>query len=220
MFRGLSQGSIRTILERASTQDYPARHWLFRQGEPARNFYVLKSGLLSLSGISYTGEQTLIQFKLPGEATGYVALSELDRYALSAQTLRTSSLLVWDRQTALRLIAEIPQAAANLLGSIIGDVAHSLLFVHRLRTDPMEKRIEWGLRELGRVFGSATPEGLVIEYPGHQELAELAGTNIYNVSRELSKLEARGVLRKKHGYIVLLASDTADGVGVIKLHAP
>jgi CRP-like cAMP-binding protein len=202
-FRGLTKNSIRKILESASLRTYSPQHWLYRQGDPARNFFILKSGLVSLSELNSSGEESLIRFILPGEPTGCVALSEIQEHVLSAQVLEPTVALVWDREAALELIQEIPKAAANLLSNMVSDLVHYYHRVHRLRTDPLRKRIEWALSELSRVFGKSTPEGLAIDYRQRQ-LAALAGSTIYGVSRELGKLERRGVLRKQRGRILLL----------------
>lgn len=90
---------------------------------------------------------------------------------------------------------------------MIWDYYHYYQQVRRLRTDPLERRIEWSLLELSRALGESTAEGTVIEAGGYRQLAELAGTNIYSVSRELSKLEHRGILRKSRGRIVLFAPE-------------
>lgn len=205
-FRGLSKSSIRKILESASLRTYSSQEWLYRQGDPARNFFILKSGLVTLSELNSAGEETLIRYILPGEPTGCVALSEIQEHVLSAQALGPTAALVWGREAALKLIQEIPKAAANLLSNMVTDLVHYYHGVHRLRTDPLRKRIEWALRELSRVFGKSTPEGIVIHY-SQRQLAALAGSSIYVVSRELGKLERRGVLRKRRGCIVLLDAE-------------
>ena len=210
-FRGLPGASIRTVLERASRLEYFPRGFLYRQGDPARNFFVLESGLLSLTEVTPGGDRTVIRFILPGEPTGYVAISEIREYVMSAEVLKPSKVFVWERETALQLIREIPGEAANLLNSMISDVVYYHLHTRRLKTDPLEQRIAWGLLELARARGKPTAKHIDIEYSGHQHLAELAGTNIYAVSRELSKLERRGALRRERGRILLLESGRLNG---------
>jgi CRP-like cAMP-binding protein len=203
-FHNLSESNIRTILEKASIQEYPPQHWLYRQGEPARAFFILKSGLVSLIDLSSAGEETLIGFVLPGEPIGYIPLFLMDEYLLSAQVLQPSVIMGWSRKAALELTQEVPTAAVNLLSNMISDLIRHYHHIRRLKRDPLEKRIEWGLGELARAFGKSLPEGTVIEGVEQRQLAHLAGTTIYGISRELSKLERRGVLRKQRRRIVLI----------------
>ena len=210
-FQGLSESSIRRILERSSYEEYAPRRWLYRQGEPAQNFYILKSGLVSLSEVNSAGDETIIRFILPGEAIGYSAICAVDEHLLSAQALQPSIAIVWSRAAGLELIQQIPKAAANLLSTMTSDLIYYYHHIRRFKMDSLEKRIQWGLSELSRVYGQSTPQGIVIHDVGHEQLARLAGTNIYSISRELKKLESSGVLRKQRGRIVLLDGISKDG---------
>ena len=196
--------SIRKILENASCHDYSPGHWLYKQGQPARHFFLLEAGLISLTELTAAGDETLIRFVFPGGPIGLIAISTIHEHVLSAQVLKASRVMTWNRDAALRLIREIPAAAANLLSIMICDVVHYYHHIRRLKTDPLERRIEWALNELSRAVGQSTSEGILIERGGYRQLAELAGTNIYSVSRELSKLERAGVVRKRRGRILLL----------------
>ncbi len=206
-FNGLSESCIRKILDRATYRDYPAQQWIYRQGEPARHFFLLESGLIALSEITTSGDETLLRFIYPGETTGCVAIAEMDHQVASAQALRACRVWIWKREAALKLLREVPAAAVNLISAMIRDYYHYYQQVRRLRTDPLERRIEWSLLELARALGKSTSEGTVIETSGYRQLAELAGTNIYSVSRELSRLERQGVLGKSRGRIVLFAPE-------------
>ena len=210
-FRGIPENSIRMILEKASLHDYAPSHWLYRQGEPANRFFLLESGLISLRDSTSAGEETIIRFIFPGEPLGCVALSGVNEHVLSAQVLRPSRTLEWDRDTALNLVRDVPRAAANLLGDMISDVIYYHHHIRRLKTDPLERRVQWGLLQLSRALGKSTSEGITIEYPGHRQLAELAGTTVYSVSRELGRLQSKGILRKQRGQILLLHPDRLAG---------
>jgi CRP-like cAMP-binding protein len=209
-FRGLPEWCVRSILERATREEYFAQTWLYRQGQPANKFFLLESGLLSLGEVTVTGEESLLRFIVPGELTGHVALSDVQENVLSAQVVKTSRVIAWRREVAMQLVKDVPMAAANLLSNMICDVVHYYHCTRRQRTEPLDRRVRWALLEVARALGKLTPEGMVIEPAGQHELAQLAGTNVYSISRELTKLQQLGVLRKQRRRIVLLKE--------IKLH--
>lgn len=204
-FKGVPERVLARIFESATSRQYPPQSWIYRQGQPARNFFLLESGLVSLSEVTTSGYETLLRFIYPGDPMGFVAVAGIDDYVLSAQVLRTSKVWTWNREAAHRLLHENPNAAANLLSITIQDVIYYYHHIRRLRMDPLERRIDWSLLQLSRAVGRSTPAGTLIETGGYRQLAELAGTNIYSVSRQLSKLECRGIVTKSHGRIVLLA---------------
>jgi CRP/FNR family transcriptional regulator, nitrogen oxide reductase regulator len=210
-FRGLPEWCVRSILERATREEYLAQKWLYRQGQPANKFFLLESGLLSLSEVTANGEESLLRFIVPGELTGHVALSDLQENVLSAQAVKTSRVIVWRREVAMQLVKDVPMAAANLLSNMIRDVVHYYHCTRRQRTEPLDRRVRWALSELARAIGKLTPEGMVIEPAGQHQLAQLAGTNIYSISRELTKLQQLRVLRKQRNRIVLLQETKLHG---------
>ena len=75
----------REILERAREESYAPGDFLFRQGEPARNFYILREGRVRLS----VGVQGLLAYVAsdPGDIIGWSSLVENDTYTASAECL-------------------------------------------------------------------------------------------------------------------------------------
>ena len=57
---------------------------------------------------------------------------------------------------------------------------------------------------LTRQFGRRTPNGVLLDMPlTREDLAQMTGTNLYNVSRILSKWEQAGYIQTGRGQIVL-----------------
>jgi CRP/FNR family transcriptional regulator, nitrogen oxide reductase regulator len=205
LFEGLPGDSIKMMLERASRNDYAPGHWFYMQGQPPRDFYFLESGLVRLSHSTSSGEDVLARFVAPGEVFGYFALVLGAVNVASARVVQPSRIIVWERAAALELLQEIPRAAANLFAIAVRDVAYFYDRTQRLLREGVAKRVEWALSELARTVGKKATGGIVIEFgAGQRELAELAGTTIYTVSRELSKLERQGIVQKERGRIIIL----------------
>jgi CRP-like cAMP-binding protein len=208
LFNGLAEDEIRAMLDKASWADYPARSWLFRQGEPGRQFFFVESGLIRLNQLTADGEDILVQFVKPGEVFGYFALTLRGHNAVSAQTMQPSRLVVWDRETALQLLQSTPKAAMNLFNIAVQEVVYFYDRTRHMMTQGVGGRVKWALSELVRSTGISTPAGVVITNGiGQRELAELAGTTIFTVSRELTKLQRQGILQKQRGRIVVLQPD-------------
>lgn len=205
LFEGLPEDTVKQMIEQASRNEYPPGHWIFTQDQPARDFCFVESGLVRLSHFDPSGQDVLIRFVTPGEVFGYFAIALGGKNIASAKIVQPSRLLVWNRATALRLLQETPRAATNLFAITVRDVAYFYQRTQQLLTEGVARRVQWALSELARAVGRVTPEGILVEYgSGQRELAELAGTTIYTVSRELSKLEREGILHKGRGRIIIL----------------
>jgi CRP/FNR family transcriptional regulator, nitrogen oxide reductase regulator len=204
-FHGMGDKEIRAMLDVANFVDYPARSWLYREGEPGRQFFFVNSGLVRLSQLTEEGEDVLIRFMKPGEVFGYFALALDGPNIASAQAIQPSRLAVWDREIALELLHSHPRAAFNLFNIVVRDVVYFHGRSRRLLTKEVGQRVEWALSELIGTVGVSTVGGVEISHGvGQRELAELAGTTIFTVSRELTRLQRRGILEKRRGRILVL----------------
>jgi CRP-like cAMP-binding protein len=205
LFHGLLDGEIHGLLDVATRADYPAHSWVYRQGDPARHFFLVESGLVQLRLLTGESQDILIRFVKSGEVFGYLTLSLAGANAESAQVVQPGRLVVWERDIALQLLQAIPKAAINLFSIAARDSVYFYDRSRRLLTQDVGRRVEFALSELVRSMGISTPGGIVIAHGiGQRELAELAGTTIFTVSRELTKLQRLGILEKQRGRIVVL----------------
>ena len=205
LFHGLQDSEIHGLLDVATRADYPAHGWVYRQGDPARHFFLVESGLVQLRLLTAEGGDILIRFVKSGEVFGYLTLSLAGLNTESAQVIQPSRLVVWERDIALQLLQTIPKAAINLFNIAARDSIYFYDRSRRLLTQDVGRRVEFALSELVRTIGIPTPGGIEIAHGiGQRELAELAGTTIFTVSRELTKLERLGILEKQRGRIVIL----------------
>jgi len=178
--------------------------YLFQQGELASSFYVITQGRISLVQLTSDGHQIILNYFEPGDGMGViVALSEMP-YPASAEVLEDSVVLSWDRETTRRLMLQIPQLALNGMEMIAGRFARLQGRYLEMATQRVEQRIALTLLRLVRQFGKRVDDGVLIDIPlTRQDLAEMTGTNLYNVSRILSKWEQAGTVRTGRKQVIL-----------------
>ncbi len=196
------------MLEKASVASFSERASLYRQGDTARRLWLVETGLIRLSNVTPEGDDVLVRFAKPGEVFGYFAIALDGPNPIAAQAVHASRLVVWDSQTALRLMQAFPQAAVNLFSLVARDANYFNERALRLQTQEVGRRVAWALFELARAIGEPAHGGILISHGvAQRELAELAGTTIFTVSRELSKLEKEGILEKQRGRILVTKPD-------------
>jgi CRP/FNR family transcriptional regulator, cyclic AMP receptor protein len=85
LFQGMREETRRKILEAATEESYAAKDFLFHQGDPARNLYILIEGRVRIS----VGPQDLLAHVAsdPGDVTGWSSLMENNSYTASAECL-------------------------------------------------------------------------------------------------------------------------------------
>ena len=211
LFEGLSQEELNLVTSRASLKDLPKGVAIFRQEEPANEMFLLESGRARLHEITADGRELLIRFVRPGEVFGDKAAIPGSEYRASAVSDTPVRAYSWTTGSIVNLLQEVPRLAINLF-KIATQYSHYSRERYRLlATSSAEARIHWAVAELARLFGSPQANATAITGRAvQQDIADLAITTIYTVSRVLRGYEQEGVLTKKRGRILLFESFNGD----------
>jgi CRP-like cAMP-binding protein len=211
--RGLDESDCLEFLDQGRIRHFEEGEYLFHQGEPAELFYILIEGRVKLTQLTPAGDQVILHIFGPGGGIGViVALGEME-YPASAEALEDCVLYSWDKETTRRLMLAIPQLALNGLELVAERFAYIQARYRELATKRVEQRVASTLLRLVRQFGRRHEQGVLIDMSlSRQDLAELTGTNIYNVSRILRKWEQddivslgrkRVIINKAHQLVVI-----------------
>jgi CRP-like cAMP-binding protein len=122
----------------------------------------------------------------------------------SAQAVEDSAALAWHRDVVKPLIKSSPQLAFNLTGFLARSYEEVLERYVRQATRPVRARIAWALVKLAKQIGKQEGNQVVIaEGFKQKDLADLAGTTIYSVSRTLSEWQQQKIVEKRRGRVVV-----------------
>ena len=170
--------------------------YLFHQGQPAELFYIVIQGEIKLAQITPEGSQVILHYFGPGDGLGIIAaLGNMD-YPASAEAVEECQLLGWDQETTRRLMMQYPQLAINGMKLVAHHFADLQRQFQELSTQRVEQRVALAVLRLVRQFGKKVPDGVLIDMPlSREDVAQMTGTNLYNVSRILRKWEQAGFVR-------------------------
>ncbi len=112
----LSVGTLAQMLEITAIASYEPRDVLFREGEPAENFYCVLSGYVRLYKLSKEGREADIEVYGPGDIIGASAVFTQDRYFANAQVSERATLARFDIHKVADLAAEEADLASALIG--------------------------------------------------------------------------------------------------------
>lgn len=193
LFAGLSVTERQEVLANGRSHHIPQGNHFFHQGEPAQTMYVILSGRVKLTQVNENGDQVIVAYFGAGQGLGIiVALSNLP-YPLSAEAIEPCEAIAWPSDTMKQLMLKNPQLALNGLEMIANRFVSLQERFSEMATRQVEQRVARTLLRLVRQFGQRVEQGVLIDIPlSRQSLAEMTGTNLYNVSRILSKWERAG----------------------------
>jgi len=196
LFRGLDGDAVAAAAVDARIVRAAAGRTYFREGEPARLFFVLRRGRVKFTQMSAEGHEVILRVIGQGEPFGGVAaIVEHATYPVTARAVEPSEAYAWDGPRITALMHRFPSIAINA-ARMIADRLHELQRQHReLMTERVERRIARALLRLARHAGRRVDGGVEIDFPlSRQDLAQMTGTTLFTVSRTLSGWEHDGLI--------------------------
>ena len=205
LFKGLDGDALEIVARDARLVRATAGRSFFREGEPARFFYVVHRGRVKFTQISAEGHEVILRVIGPGEPFGGVAaLSEKTTYPVTARALDPAEAHAWDGPKVTALMHRFPAIAINA-ARMVADRLHELQRQHhQLMTERVERRIARALLRLAEHAGRKVVGGVEIDFPlSRQDLAQMTGTTLFTVSRTLSGWEDDGLISTGRRRVVI-----------------
>jgi len=178
---------------------------LAQQGAPAAHFYLIEAGRLRLSQTSETGQETAARTAGPGQSFGGTLLMGRPRYLLSARAQQPTRLLAWTRSMLMALVDKYPDLKARIV-----DAESRPSAVPRARLeDPGEGTVAERLSHvlmLVAANGSRQDDQSIdiVHSLTRQDLADLTGADVREVSALLSAWEEQGIAQLSRTHVRLL----------------
>jgi CRP/FNR family transcriptional regulator, nitrogen oxide reductase regulator len=205
LFRNLSLSECEAVVAQSRLYDIRRGECFFQQGEESTMLYVITNGQVKLSRVTSDGQQVIVNYFGPGEGLGIIVALNETPYPVTAEAVEDSSAAGWNRDTLLDLMQLYPQLAINGMQMVGRRFTQMQNRFQEIATQRVEQRVARALLRLVRQFGRRLPEGVLIDMPLRREdLAQMTGTNLYSVSRILSKWESNGLIATGRKQVTLL----------------
>ncbi|MCZ7667854.1 MAG: Crp/Fnr family transcriptional regulator [Chloroflexi bacterium] len=184
LLHNVDAGGCRDFVDNGRPQFVAQSSYFFHQGEPANQLYILLSGQARLTQVNISGNQVILYHFGPGDGLGIIVALSSMKYPASAEAIGNCQALSWDTETIQHLMLQYPQIAFNGMKIIANRFSWLQDRYQEMATQRVEQRIAQTLLRLSWQFGKRIEESTIIDMTlSRQDLAEMTGTNIYNVSR-------------------------------------
>ncbi len=205
LFQNLAEEDLQALLQSGGERCVPHGGFFFSQGEEARELFILTSGRVKLVRTDPDGRSIIHHLVAPTELFGERATLARTPRLTSAQALADSRALVWDLRTILEAIRRRPVIGVNAVLLMAERVERHLTRLEELSLLRVELRIARLLMQLAHTLGRPTPRGIVLDLPlTGQELAEMASTTPYTVSRLFAAWRRLDIVDAQHDQILIL----------------
>ncbi|HEX3091717.1 MAG TPA: Crp/Fnr family transcriptional regulator [Candidatus Angelobacter sp.] len=194
IFSGLTETELQFLAERAVPRDYRKGEILFTEGDPCAGLFVVESGQVRIFKSSPNGREQVLAVEGPGSSVAELPLFDGGNYPASTAALNDAKVYFISKQDFHSLCLVHPQVPLKVL-KVVGSRLRKLVgIIEELSFTTVRSRLISSLVRRAKT-GKKTREGVEIELPpSNQELASEIGTVRELVSRNLSRLQAEGLI--------------------------
>ncbi len=196
---------MKFVSDRAVPRNYNPGEMLFHEGDPCAGLFVIEAGNVRIFKSSATGREQVLTVDGPGSSVAELPVFDGGNYPASAAAVNEVTALFVSRQDFHSMCLVHPQVALKVL-RVVGKRLRSLVgIIEELSFTTVRSRLISVLVKLAQqqTEGSG-PVTITLPY-SNQELASHIGTVRELVSRNLSRLQAEGLI-KIDGREVTIAS--------------
>ena len=118
LFTGLPAEDLEKIAAATVLKSLEKGEYLFREGDPARGFYIVQRGSVNVHRVNAAGKEQIIHIFRVGESFAEVALASDRGYPADARAVEPTQVALVQKEEILALLRRQPELALRMLGSM------------------------------------------------------------------------------------------------------
>jgi CRP/FNR family transcriptional regulator len=205
-FCSLSPEVLKSFSAVSHLSTYPGGAVLFVEGQMPRGAFVLCSGKVKLSTTSREGKVLILKMATPGEALGLSAVISGTCYELTAETAGPCQVNFIEREALTKMLEKhgelglhSAQALSNEFQSAYRDI-HDLVLARSSAGKLAKLLLSW---TTGRDKENGACEIRIRSSLTHEEMAQMIGSSRETVTRLLSELKKKELIRLEGSTLVI-----------------
>ena len=214
-FCQLSSDLLKSFSGTSHLASYPGGAILFIEGQMPRGAFVLCSGKVKLSTTSKEGKVLILKMVEPGEVIGLSAVISGEAYEITAETLEPSLVNFVDGDGLLRLMERSGELGLRSAQAVSREFQYAYREIHELvlaRSSSGKLArllLSWmtGVERENREFRIQTPVT-------HEEMAQRIGASRETVTRLLSELRKKDLIRLDGATLVIKNRTALEAMAV------
>jgi CRP/FNR family cyclic AMP-dependent transcriptional regulator len=195
IFAGLAPAEMEFLSQHALSRQYAAGQTIFSEGDNCAGLYVVVAGHVRIFKTSAGGREQVLSIDGPGSSVAELPVFDGGTYPASATAVDAAILLFVSKQAFQELCLAHPQVALKVLRVVGGRLRRLVGIIEELSFTTVRHRLAALLLRLAKKEGTTLGGKIVITLPeNNQEIASQIGTVRELVSRNLSRLQAEGLI--------------------------
>jgi len=203
LFRDLTKEEFSKIVEQTSVCNLNMDDMLFRQQDPANDFFVLVAGKIKLSLLSFEGTEKVVEIVKPGSSFAEaIIFSGIPGYPVNATALAKSQILRINAKAYIEILETSPKTSFKVMATLSMRLHNLINEIDRLSLHNATYRlVSFLLEDIPADMNDRSVINLSI--PKHVVASRISVTP-ETLSRTLKRLCQEGLLEVHDSHIVLL----------------
>ncbi len=195
LFSGLADSEMDFLAPRVVPRKFSPGQIVFNEGDPCSGLYVVASGQVRIFKTSASGREQVLSIDGPGSSVAELPVFDGCDYPASVAAVDDATLLFVSKKDFQELCLAHPQVALKVLRVVGARLRRLVGIIEELSFTTVRHRLAAFLVRLANRESVRPGTGIAITLPdNNQEIASQIGTVRELVSRNLSRLQAEGLI--------------------------
>ena len=204
VFSTLSEQEFAFLGPRLVQRKFTTGEIIFGEGDPCAGLYVVQAGHVRIFKSSAGGREQVLTIDGPGSSIAELPVFDGGSYPASAQAVTDCTLVFVSKQDFQALCLQHPQVALKVLRVVGGRLRRLVGIIEELSFTTVRHRLIALLVRLANNSNTSEGKPITLTLPANNsELAAQIGTVRELVSRNLSRLQAEGLIQMDNREIVI-----------------
>jgi len=191
----LSEPQLKLLAARTARKRYSAGTLLFSEGETCSGLYIVAQGRVRIFKTSASGREQVLSVEGPGATVAELPVFDGGVYPASVIAVEDVEIVFISRRDLHAYCMEHPEVALKMLAVVGARLRRLVGIIEELSFTTIRQRLASMLVKLAQTQGVKTGHGIEFRLPAsHQEIANQLGTVRELVSRNLTRMQAEGLL--------------------------
>ncbi len=211
---GLPDPVISKLVSGGRERSYAKGEVIYWRGELGDTAFVVISGRVKVTNTTENGHEVGLNFLAAGDVVGEIALLDGRERTANVVALEDTSVFVIHRRDLMPILIAHPQAMQGIVEALCEKLRTATAIIEDSSRE-MGARLAKALLRLAEQHGTVQRDRIRIElHLSQSELGHYAGMSRANVSRELSRLKADGIISFEGSKLTILDQDGLSTVAV------
>jgi len=195
LFASLTDAEMQALAARAKRKRFQKDEQLFAEGDPCTGLYLVAAGKIRIFKLSPSGREQILAVEGPGSSFAELPVFDGGNYPAAASALEDAEVLFVSRKDFQHFCREHPEVALKVIAVVGSRLRRLVGIIEELSFTTVRQRLIALIVRLAQASKTRSEQGIHVELTkSHQDLAAELGTVRELVSRNLSRLEAEGLL--------------------------